>query len=448
MNPSFTSPSLPEQFVTRFSADYPNIAARVLAAMNETPSPALNLNARKHAPLPETVGRVDWNLNGFYLPSGFSPVFDPTWHAGGYYMMEAASQSVAHVLSALALPPNLRALDLCAAPGGKSSVLLNALPDDAVVVSNEIIRSRANILYENAVKWGCDNHVVSHSDPQALAATGITFDLILVDAPCSGEGMFRKDVNARTEWSIDNVNQCALRQRDILTAATEMMAQAGYLIYSTCTFADDENDAQIHTLLASGLWQLVPIDFSAVSSENRPLATRYGWQFLPGITRSEGLYICALQFIGQPTVQRRKIVPHFHPFKGSIPFQSPFEAAAETLVTEGQRVWHMHPAVQAVTNHLRSFKTPLLKAGIAVGSVKGKDVLPDHELALWNAMPTTGGLEMDVPEALAYLRGHSQRGNYPKGWHVVLHEGHALGWLKSVGDRWNNAYPQHWKLRS
>jgi 16S rRNA C967 or C1407 C5-methylase (RsmB/RsmF family)/NOL1/NOP2/fmu family ribosome biogenesis protein len=446
MNP--TSPDLPEKFITRFSADYPKYAPRVLAAMDESPSLALNMNVRKSTPLPETTSRVAWNENGFYLPTGYSPVLDPLWHAGGYYMMEAASQSVAHVLAALELPPNLRALDLCAAPGGKSSVLLNVLPDDAVVVSNEIIRSRANILFENAVKWGCDNHVVSHSDPQALAATGITFDLILVDAPCSGEGMFRKDVQARAEWSVDNVNQCALRQRDILAAATEMMAEGGYLVYSTCTFAEAENDAQIDALLASELWQLVPIDFSGMPSEHQPVATRYGWQFLPGITRSEGLYMSVLQFISKPDVQRRKITTHFHPYKGSIPFGNPFGETAETLVADGQRVWHMHPAVQAVTNHLRSFKTPLLKAGIAVGSVKGTTVLPDHELALWNAMPSAGGLEMELAEALAYLRGQSQRGSYPKGWHLVLHQGHALGWLKSIGDRWNNAYPQHWKLRS
>ena len=442
------TPGIPELFITRFSADFPAQVAGVLAAMLDAPTPALNANIRKRTALPTAAGRVAWNVNGQYLCEGYSPVFDPLWHAGGYYMMEAASQSVAHVLAALPLPAQARALDLCAAPGGKSTVLLNSLPDDAVVVSNEIVRSRANILYENAVKWGCDNHLVSHVDPQTLAASGLLFDLILVDAPCSGEGMFRKDVQARAEWSLDNVNQCALRQRDILTAATAMMAQGGYLIYSTCTFAEAENDAQIDALLASGDWQVVPVDFEACPADNRPLKTRHGWQFLPGITQGEGLYNTALQFTGLNEPGRHKIETHFHPFKGAVTFQSPIEAGAHTLVADGPRVWHMHPAVQAVANHLRTFKTPLLKAGIAVGALKGKDLLPDHELALWNGWSPQHGVEMELADALNYLRGQSQRGMHPKGWNLVLHQGQALGWMKSIGDRWNNAYPQHWKLRS
>lgn len=441
-------PELPAAFVSRFKADFPQLTDRVMNAMRETISPALNQNRRKVMPLPASSGSVAWNKRGAYLPVGYSPVFDPFWHGGAYYMMEAASQSVAHALASLRLPPNAIVLDLCAAPGGKSSVLLNELPDDAVLVSNEIIRGRANILYENAVKWGNANHVVSHSDPQSLAATGIGFDLILVDAPCSGEGMFRKDVQSRAEWSPENVAQCAIRQGSILTSATEMMSEGGYLIYSTCTFGSAENDDQIRALLATRDWEVCLLDFGSLPEADRPIQTSFGWQFLPGITKGEGLYISALQFTGRRETARHRITSQFHPFKGSIPFKTPFGEGDDALVTDGSRIWNMHPAVQAVANHLRSQKTPLLKAGIAVGNLKGKDRVPDHELAMWNALPAGEGVELGLNDALLYLRGHSQRGDFEKGWHLAMHQGHPLGWLKSVGNRWNNAYPQHWKLRS
>lgn len=439
----YSKPSLPEAFCSRFRADFETVAEQVLQAMEMAPVRGVNINRLKPTKAFDENDPMPWNCHGRFIANDFSPVLDPHWHAGNYYMMEPASQALDAVINTLELSAGgIVALDLCAAPGGKTSVLLNALPDDAVLVSNEIHRGRAQILAENAVKWGRSNHVVCTTDPEHLRALGSRFDLLVVDAPCSGEGMFRKDPPARNEWSEAAVTQCAVRQESILDAAFDLLVEGGWLVYSTCTFAPQENDDQVQRLIDSGDWELHDFTLDAPA-----VRTRYGHQFMPGITPSEGLFISVLRKTAA-SAPAKKVKSAFF-VVASLPEELPvsFERAGNVVQSEG-RYWAMHPAVQAETEALRELRIPVIKAGVALGTRKGKSFLPDHELALFAELGFEGLIEFSRDEALNFLRGHSGRGNYGSGWQLVGFEGQPTGWMKALGQRWNNAYPMAWRQRS
>lgn len=434
---------IPAAFVSRVRRDFPDEAPTLLEALEREGYKAVNRNRCKSTNKVSSKP-VAWNPYGHFAPDALHPSLDPFWHAGHYYVMEAASQALDFVVRALTKEaPPARALDLCAAPGGKTSVLLNVLPDDAILVSNEIHRARAQILYENAVKQGRSNHLVSSAAAEGFSALGALFDLVVVDAPCSGEGMFRKDHGARAEWSEAHVAGCALRQSDILSSISSCVKQGGILIYSTCTFAESENDAQVDGLLACGGWEVCTPDLSAFGA--RP--TLHGMQFFPGFTPTEGLYLVALRKVDGEEVQHQRIRPAFTSVKvlpGEFPAELP---GAGDWVSDGNRYWGMSEGVLELANLLRGHKLPLLKAGIAVGELKGKQLVPDHEAAMYAVIRCESGVDLDYDAALSYLRGESGRGGSSKGWLVARYEGAVLGWMKGLGDRWNNGYPKPWRLR-
>ncbi len=445
------SQGLPRAFERRFIRDFPDHAQLVLEALNDTAMKSLTLNRVKPSNAFDQRSHVMWNEYGRYLESGFSPVLDPLWHAGCYYVMEAASQYLQTVVQHLSARGDgfSNALDLCAAPGGKSAVLLNALPDDCVLVSNEIHPSRSRILYENAVKWGRANHIVCSAAPAALQPMEGYFDLVVVDAPCSGEGMFRKDHGARAEWSESNVAACSVRQEEILETATELVKEGGYLIYSTCTFAFVENDDCIDALLSTGAWEVVEqVQMLAGLQGDRPVQMKRGVQFMPGVTASEGLYISVLRKIGSSAAASFRVSRFFKssPEAMSV-FPGSLEGAGEA-VRESDRVWLMHPAVQAATEHLRTIKVQVLKAGISLYREKSKVPVPEHESALYAGFSPEKRIDFELVEALNFLRGNAGRGEVGKGWAAVCYEGQPIGWMKGLGQRWNNGYPTAWRLRS
>lgn len=434
---------LPEAFVTRIRRDFPEAAATLIDALDGDVHKAMNLNRGKLSTRTSDEP-VAWNRYGRFVKGDFYPAHDPLWHAGAYYVMEAASQVLDCVAAAIVDRSRLTtALDLSAAPGGKTSVLLNALNDDTVLVSNEIHRGRAQILYENAVKQGRSNHVVSSAAPAAFNALGAQFDLVVVDAPCSGEGMFRKDYGARSEWSEANVAACAARQTEILAQIAPCVREGGYLVYSTCTFAAIENDDQIAGLLASGGWESDTPDLTCFGAR----ACRYGMQFMPGFSPTEGLYIAVLQKTGMAETPQRKLKSVFASVKALPDALSAELPNAGGLVTEGQRYWRMTDEVLPMANLLRNHRIPLLKAGIAIGELKGKQLVPDHEAALYADVACHSHVDFDLDGALHYLRGEGGRASVAKGWLAARYDGAVLGWMKGLGDRWNNAYPKPWRLR-
>ncbi|MCH2197356.1 MAG: hypothetical protein MK081_01125 [Flavobacteriales bacterium] len=435
--------SLPTAFVSRLERQFPDHAAQIIEAMHGVPRTAINYNTQK--PTNQRIGEpLAWNPHGRFVDAEKQFALDPLWHAGAYYVMEPGSQSLASMLSLLSLEEGAwRVLDLCAAPGGKTTVILNHLNDQSLLVSNEIHRQRSQILLENSIKWGRSNHLVSNASPDDFTKSGASFDLIVIDAPCGGEGMFRKDHNARTEWSEENVAMCAARQEDILDAAKQLLAPDGVIIYSTCTLASAENDNQLKRLLDSGEFELLEGWDQLSFAEAGALQTECGWQFAPGLTESEGLFISAIQ-LKKGGKQERPAKERYQRWKGENTWFDHLDASHVFDVKGNPRF--IEEDVLLTLEQLQGAKIPVLKAGIGLARAKGKHLVPDHELAMWSQQQKES-IELDVAAALDYLRAQSGRAAYPKGWQLVSFEDVHLGWMKSVGDRWNNHYPEKWKLR-
>ena len=273
--------------------------------------------------------KVPWCPEGFYLSGRPQFTFDPLFHAGCYYVQEAASMFITHVINwwkvesgkwkentpsaELALESNLltpstfhfppiSALDLCAAPGGKSTAMRTVLPKGSILVSNEPIPTRAQILLENITKWGWPDCIVTNNYPRDFRKAKMTFDLILCDVPCSGEGMFRKDPATISEWSLQNVEKCWRLQREIVADVWECLNPGGLLIYSTCTYNIKENEENIRWILDT--YEAEPVAIPTDPSWNitgslLPSFDVPVYRFIPGITRSEGLFLCVLRKRGK-----------------------------------------------------------------------------------------------------------------------------------------------------
>ena len=244
------------------------------------------------------ASQVYWCEHGFYLPLRPSFTFDPQFHAGMYYVQEASSMFLWHVLNqTVTNPTQKKVLDLCAAPGGKTT-LLSSFFTDGLIVSNEVIKSRANILVENVTKWGSENIVVTNNDPSHFKSLENFFDVIVIDAPCSGSGMFRKDKVAISEWSLDNVVLCSHRQQRIVADVLPALKENGVLIYSTCSYSKEENEDMVDWLMTTFELETVCIPFDAswgiVESESEQ-NRGFGYRFYPDQVEGEGFFIAVLK---------------------------------------------------------------------------------------------------------------------------------------------------------
>ena len=379
---------------------------RYLQSFEEEPPVSIRVNPRKMA-----EGRwqmadgtpVPWCRNGYYLQKRPNFTMDPLLHAGCYYVQEAASMFLDEVLRQTSPSPSKggekgssplgrlgEVLDLCAAPGGKSTLLRSVLPEDCVLYSNEPIRNRANILLENVTKWGYDNHIVTNNYPKDYRKSKMKFDLILCDVPCSGEGMFRKDPATIREWSPQNVEKCWQLQREIVDDAWACLNPGGLLIYSTCTFNTKENEENIRYFLEQyDDMEVVPVDVKPEWNITGSLLDGFHepvYRFIPGITRSEGLFMCVLKKKGslspRPLQRERELKRVLEP---------PFH-----LEGDGERL-----------------------------------NLPYHQ-------------------AIAYLRHEALvlPEDTPRGLVTVCFQGHPLGLVKNIGSRANNLYPKEWKIKT
>lgn len=373
---------------------------------------------------------VEWSEEAFYLKERPSFTLDPLFHAGAYYVQEASSMYVGHLLRGLIAdcPSGCRILDLCAAPGGKSTDAASLLGDGDLLVSNEVIGSRASILAENMAKWGFPGTVVTNSDPVAFASLKDFFDIVLVDAPCSGEGMFRKDERAAQEWSEANVTLCASRQRRIVADVWPALREGGRIIYSTCTFnrfEDEENAAWIASELGAEL------------IEQR--------HFLPGRDRGEGFY-CAL-------LKKEGDRPHSPaPSVSAKRLPSP----ADDLLEEGFRPLVKGTLIKAIPDALAGAITLLesklrvIRSGVAVAQLKGRDLISEADLALSTAYKRGSILEVDLDRgtALRFLaREPFVLEGMPKGFFLMTYKNLPMGFVKNLGNRCNNLLPASRRIR-
>lgn len=429
-------------------------------ALLSEPAVSIRLNPNKWS------GTVDyepvpWASKGYYLPERPQFTFDPLLHGGGYYVQEASSMFVEQAVKQH-LGEARVALDLCAAPGGKSTLLRSLLPDDCVLVSNEPMRPRAQVLAENIVKWGHPRSIVTSNFPADFTPLGPLFDLILVDAPCSGEGMFRKDEVAVSEWSPENVEVCWKRQREILSDIWPTLRAGGLLVYSTCTFNTAEDEENVRWMVDELGAELLPIHTDEAWGITQSLLPYVpnAYRFLPGRTRGEGFFLAALrkpdnasEDVAETKAKKNRKNKDKRPV-AVVP------AECKQWLTDGDAYTYkvVENQVLAIPTDMEPLQNTLseclylLKSGIALAELKGRDAIPSHELAVSialneSAFPT---YELTYDEALHYLHKEAVvlSSDVPRKFVIVTYRGIPLGFVKNLGNRANNLYPNEWRIRS
>ncbi|MBO4657154.1 MAG: rRNA cytosine-C5-methyltransferase [Bacteroidales bacterium] len=389
------------------------------------------------------AGQVPWCADGLYLKERPQFHLDPLVHAGAYYVQDAASMVVQQVFAELRGQQPVRVLDLCAAPGGKSTcIAAESMREGDILVSNEVIRSRATILAENMTKWGRVDVVVTNDEPRRFAGLEGYFDLLLADVPCSGEGMFRKDDGSIGQWSPDNVALCAARQRKIVAEAWPSLKTGGILIYSTCTFNRFENDGNVEWIARELGAELLRLEVAP-----EVLATACGLQFIPGTTRSEGLFIAVLRKTATASAVRLR--PARTPARVVCNYAT--DAECFKVSTASGDMIKAYPAGLAAEIMALEGKLNVIRSGVAVASVKGRDLIPTAAIALsCKLAEKTFPCEMlSAGDALKYLRLEPLVfADSPKGFLLLKYEGVPLGFVKNLGSRTNNLFPSAWRIRS
>lgn len=450
---------LPSDFIAQMSGLMPETEVQELcASLSEAPSVSIRINSQYgHSVelVSESLGvelsqKVQWSSSGYYLAERPSFTLDPLFHAGGYYVQEASSMFLEQAVRKCTDGP-VNALDLCAAPGGKSTHLISLLPEGSVLTSNEIHRGRAQILAENMIKWGNPNVIVTNNSPAEIGKSGLEYDLIVVDAPCSGEGMFRKDQGAIDDWSLQNVRMCAERQRQILSDIWPALKPGGHIIYSTCTFNTSEDEDNVHWMVDTFGAMPIRIDVpqewnitGSLDSTDIPV-----YHFMQHRTRGEGFFLALLQ----------------KPLGESSRRAKPMQVKTDK-VSDGIRNWLNGPDkyifridkgdilafpanAAPVMVQTRSFLRTLV-SGVHIASTKGKDYVPAHPLAMSSGLNKEAftTVELTDMQALAYLHCEAIMLECPvRGIVLLSWKGIPLGFAKNLGNRANNMYPQEWRIR-
>ncbi|MBR1804440.1 MAG: RsmB/NOP family class I SAM-dependent RNA methyltransferase, partial [Muribaculaceae bacterium] len=287
---------LQESFIQQLRDLLPDEWEQLVTAITATePSVSVRVNTSRGVSVPAGVRRVPWCAAGFYCAERPSFTFDPDFHAGRYYVQDASSMFIHHVLRQLVQQP-VRYLDLCAAPGGKTTAAIDALPAGSLVVANEIVPTRARVLRDNVVKWGNPSTAVTSNAPADYGRLTDFFDVIAADVPCSGEGMMRKDDEAVAQWTPALVQECALRQRGIIADVWTALKPGGLLIYSTCTYNREENEAMVEHIMQHFGAESVPVEVDATWNIHPAIASAcHAYRFMPHRTRGEGLFMAVLR---------------------------------------------------------------------------------------------------------------------------------------------------------
>jgi NOL1/NOP2/sun family putative RNA methylase len=434
----------PQDFEYRVKND-PFLGEALLDSLNAAAPISVRLHPLKIKPTLDEVARVNWCEEAVYLKD--RPVFtlDPLFHVGCYYPQEAGSMVLQRILNELELPEEPNILDLCAAPGGKSTLIASFMENRGLLVSNEISSSRARILKENLTKWGYTNTMVTNNDPTDFERLPHFFDAVVVDAPCSGEGMFRKDPNARNEWSQANVDKCAIRQKQIVSDVWEALKPGGWLIYSTCTFNEQENEQTVQWMMDELDAELVEWNVPGELTLGR---NGLGAYCIPGRTEAEGFYIALLRK-GEGTVQRTRFSR-----KKEFRRQKDVSVVSEFVKLEGIHIINWNEQLIALPEsheenmlHVQA-QLRIVKMGTFLGELTRKGIIPNEELA-FNPflLAYAQRIELDRNQALKYLHGDTFSLAIQNGYHIATYQQEPLGWLKQVGNRFNNLYPKEWRIR-
>jgi 16S rRNA C967 or C1407 C5-methylase (RsmB/RsmF family)/NOL1/NOP2/fmu family ribosome biogenesis protein len=399
---------------------------------------------------PENSQCVPWCEQGFYLAHRPSFTGDPLFHAGTYFVQEAASMFLEQFIRQTGLDQQpLMALDLCASPGGKSTHLLSLLHTESVLFANEVIRSRLGALSENLGKWGYPNVVLTNNDPADFAAAGPLFDLIVCDAPCSGEGLFRKDPSAIRFWSFEHVQHCAERQKRIIQAAWKALKPGGLLVYSTCSFNEQENEQVLKSLWHTGQAEKVSIACHHLGNIQMNSNGFSVYRLLPHRIKGEGLTVAALRKAvdknPEPIAFQRKNFSELSEQKEPLNWIHP---SAGRLIRSHQHLMLMSESlVRFFTAASGLFN--IIRAGIPVAVYKGNEWLPLHEACMSIAYRrhSIPEAELSYHDALQYLQGATTFSiDSPQGVILFTYGGKPLGFARKTGRRFNNQYPRPWRI--
>lgn len=451
-------PALKEDFIKYIRDAIPGYAEELLGSLDTKPSVSIRLNIRKTAAevAHEGTTPVSWCDSGLYLPERPNFTFDPLLHGGAYYVQDASSMIIQKIISKIATGP-VALLDLCAAPGGKTTAAIDALPAGSAVVANEYSSQRAEILRENLTKWGFPATIVTNSPTEKFSRCASDLDIILIDAPCSGEGMMRKDATARTQWSRSLVSQCASLQREIAASVATSLKEGAYIVYSTCTFNPEENERNVEWMAEEFGLETIEMDFPDEWGILRGIGTSAAcYRFMPFATCGEGLFVSVLRKKGDAESRRTRT------FKREVKKGKMADTSCRGFLTNPERyVWHLKEGrITAVAQECADILETLTAAkgiriiseGLEVATMKGKDLVPSHQLALSTALRKesfpTAGLSLD--DARKYLARETLTldPTVPKGYVLVTYADMPLGFVKNIGNRANNLYPNNWRIRN
>ena len=452
---------LPQEFTTYTRALMGDeLYEKLHAALDQEPPVSIRLNPFKTINGETEVYNVDegvaWSDNGYYLSGRPNFTFDPLFHAGAYYVQEASSMFVAWIVKQLIHSP-ITMLDLCAAPGGKSTALRSVLPQGSLLFCNEPKTQRASILAENVQKFGHPDMVVTSNFAADYHKSGLQFDAILADVPCSGEGMFRKDVGAIAEWSETNVEHCWRLQREIIADIWPCLKPGGLLIYFICTFNEKENERNVEWIAQElgAIPDLPPIP-SAWNITGSIGSELPACRFIPGVSKGEGLFLCVLRKSLEHDIvheEKRKRPQKSIAQINKLP-EKPQWLNADLAFDTRQINGNIHAIPSEWTSLFDKASTALriVHAGVALATPKGKELVPHPALAHSIALNTDAfcKCELDYDSAIAFLRREAitLTPETPRGYVLVTYQGMPLGFVKNIGNRANNLYPQEWRIKS
>lgn len=395
--------------------------------------------------------KVPWSGYGYYLSQRPSFTFDPLFHAGCYYVQDASSMFLEQALKqTVDLSHPLNVLDLCAAPGGKSTHIQSLISPESFLVSNEVIKSRAGILKQNIIRWGCENVVVTNNDPQHFQKLEGFFDVMVVDAPCSGSGLFRKDPEAIDEWSRENVALCCGRQKRIIADALPALKEGGVLIYSTCSYSKDEDEnmadwlvkefeMQNEKLVIDDSWGIVITQSDATGST--------GYRFFSDKIKGEGFYLACFRKTSVEKEKKFKEARLEKPVAKEITTIEPWIKKAGLSFLREHFIYAL-PTELVTRYSIIKHALNVQYAGIAIGEVMKDKLVPGHALAQSNRVAQTiPQLKLTYEEVIKYLqRADVTLPIETKGWQLVLFQNYNLGWINALPNRFNNYYPKELRI--
>lgn len=428
-------------------------------AHNKVTPTSVRINTHKPTTIFEHNNIVPWCNTGFYLENRPQFIHDALWHAGAYYVQEASSMFLQEaLLQHVDFSKELRVLDLCAAPGGKSTLVGNLLNAKSLLISNEVIQTRVNILAENITKWGLSNTWVSNSDPKYFSKLKNYFDVILIDAPCSGSGLFRKDEEAIKHWSPQSVEHCGLRQKRIIADALPALKNDGILIYMTCSYSSNENEEIVDFILDENnhlqTLQIKDVVQHNIVETNSTIKKGFGYRFMPNKLQGEGFFLSAFKNTNTQILSTEKAHKRNKPEtnkKLSLAKTSVVEnfinAPNHMYLQESDNIYAIH---NAHLNDLELLKSTIkiVRKGTYVGSKMGETIIPSHDLALSVYCTYNNKHEVDNKTAIAYMQKNEiTLDNCTKGWVLLCVQNLGIGWAKNLGNRINNYFPKNMRVR-